>query len=199
MLISTLGLLVLPGSDRIGRIERGQVHVGIRWAYSASVSGSVGDGRSEQGEDREAIRVRGWSGRARNRERGEIVAVAGLAGVEIGKTVTAPDHLDVWRHRGRRADDLGGLLVNNSPGGPRGEVVTGRQLRERSYRELERNGRVAGRGHGHSVRVHLVGAGRTPSRILMETMRREGYEFQVSRARIIRAKGRTAALEPYES
>src|SRR5207247_1794034 len=72
---------------------------------------------------------------------GEIVALAGLSGVEIGKTVTAPDHLE--RLAGIAVEEPTisvDFLVNDSPfAGREGKYVTGRQLRDRLFRELERN------------------------------------------------------------
>src|SRR4030095_13182850 len=78
------------------------------------------------------------------------------------------------------------FIVNNSPfAGREGKYVTSRQLRDRLYRELERN--VALRvEQTDSPDTHAVaGRGELHLGILMETMRREGYEFQVSRPRVI--------------
>src|SRR5204862_7509928 len=87
---------------------------------------------------------------------GEIVAISGLAGVEIGKTVTAPDHLD--RLAGIAVEEPTisvDMLLNNSPlAGREGKFVTGRQLRERLYRELERN--VARRGEDTDTHYALL-------------------------------------------
>src|SRR6266550_1982166 len=188
MLISTLDYSSYLGRIGIGRLERGQVHVGDTVALLGSGEpGPVGDGAFEQAK---IVKLFAFEGLERaeleTASAGEIVAVAGLAGVEIGKTVTAPDHLE--RLAGIAVEEPTisvDMLVNNSPlAGREGKFVTGRQLRERLYRELERN--VALRGE-----LHLG--------ILMETMRREGYEFQVSRPRIIPREGPNGErLEPYE-
>src|SRR5207237_1953154 len=72
---------------------------------------------------------------------GDIVALAGLAGVEIGKSVTAPDYLE--RLAGIAVEEPTisvDCKVNDSPfAGREGKIVTGRQLRERLFKELEKN------------------------------------------------------------
>jgi GTP-binding protein len=92
------------------------------------------------------------------------------------------------------------FIVNNSPfAGRDGKFVTSRQLRDRLFRELERN--VALRVEPtESPDTHTVsGRGELHLGILMETMRREGYEFQVSRPRVITKLGPEGErLEPYE-
>ena len=92
------------------------------------------------------------------------------------------------------------FIVNNGPfAGRDGKYVTSRQLRDRLYRELERN--VALRVEDtDSPDTHTVsGRGELHLGILMETMRREGYEFQVSRPRVITKLGTDGErLEPYE-
>src|SRR5438105_15345416 len=104
--------------------------------------GRVGDGAVEQAK---IVKLFAFEGLERaeleTAAAGEIVAVAGLAGVEIGKTVTAPDHLD--RLAGIAVEEPTisvDMLANNSPRARReGKFVTGRQPRELVYRDLERN------------------------------------------------------------
>ena len=92
------------------------------------------------------------------------------------------------------------FLVNNSPfAGREGKFVTGRQLRERLYRELERNVALRVEDTDNPYTFTVSGRGELHLGILMETMRREGYEFQVSRPRIIPREGPNGEqLEPYE-
>src|SRR5438445_411364 len=132
---------------------------------------------------------------------GEIVAVAGLAGVEIGKTVTAPDHLE--RLAGIAVEEPTisvDVKVNDSPfAGREGKFVTGRQLRDRLFRELERNDALRVEETADPQTFTASGRGELQLGVLMETMRREGYEFQVSRPRIIPREGPNGEqLEPYE-
>jgi GTP-binding protein len=187
MLVSTLDYSSYLGRIAIGRIERGRVRVGETVALlPLGAPGPLGDAPYEQAR---VVKLFGFEGLERvelaEAAAGEIVALAGLVGVEIGKTVTAPDYLE--RLAGIAVEEPTisvDFKVNDSPfAGREGKFVTGRQVRERLFKELERN--VALR------ELHLG--------ILMETMRREGFEFQVSRPRIIPREGPNGErLEPYE-
>src|SRR5256884_9997079 len=90
--------------------------------------------------------------RSQDASAGDIVALAGLVGVEIGKTVTAPDYLE--RLTGIAVEEPTisvDFKVNDSPfAGREGKFVTGRQLRDRLFRELEKNeiGKGSCRGRG---------------------------------------------------
>ena len=203
MLISTLDYSSYLGRIGIGRIERGRMHVGDTVALlPIGEPGPVGDGKFEQAR---VVKLFAFEGLERveleTAAAGEIVAIAGLAGVEIGKTVTAPDHLD--RLAGIAVEEPTisvDMLVNNSPlAGREGKFVTSRQLRERLYRELERNVALRVEDTDTPYAFTVSGRGELHLGILMETMRREGYEFQVSRPRIIPREGPNGErLEPYE-
>ena len=92
------------------------------------------------------------------------------------------------------------FMVNNSPfAGKDGKFVTSRQLRERLYRELERNVALRVEDTPATDTWSVSGRGELHLGILMETMRREGYEFQVSRPRVITRRSESGErLEPYE-
>ena len=132
---------------------------------------------------------------------GDIVALSGFETIEIGRTFTAVEQPE--RLAGIAVEEPTisvDVIVNNSPfAGREGKYVTSRQLKDRLYRELERN--VALRvEETDSPDTHTVsGRGELHLGILMETMRREGYEFQVSRPRVITKLGEDGErLEPYE-
>ncbi|MGE5144952.1 MAG: translational GTPase TypA [Acidobacteriota bacterium] len=203
MLISTLDYSSYLGRIGIGRIERGRVRVGDTVALlPLGEAGPVGDGTFEQAR---VVKLFGFEGLERveleEAAAGEIVAIAGLAGVEIGKTVTAPDHLE--RLAGIAVEEPTisvDFRVNDSPfAGREGKFVTGRQLRDRLYKELERNVALRVEDTDDPQTFTVSGRGELHLGILMETMRREGYEFQVSRPRIIPREGKNGEqLEPYE-
>src|SRR5207247_2989513 len=123
----------------IGRIERGRVRLGDTVALlPLGEPGPLGDAPYEQAR---VVKLFGFEGLERvaleEAAAGEIVAVAGLAGVEIGKTVTAPDHLERLAGVAVQEPTISGdFKANESPCARReGELVAGCQLRERQLRE----------------------------------------------------------------
>ena len=202
MLISTLDYSSYVGRIAIGRIERGEVSVGQRVLLLPNGDpGMVEEG----GEESRVLKLYTFRGLERTEVQtafsGDIVAMAGLEGVEIGKTITAPDHPE--RLKGIKVEEPTlsvDFVVNNSPfSGRSGKFVTTRQVRERLFRELERNVALKVEETGETDTLTVSGRGELHLTILMETMRREGYEFQVSRPRVITRRGPGGeVLEPYE-
>jgi GTP-binding protein len=204
MLISTLDYSSYVGRIAIGRIERGRVRVGDHVAMlPLGDAGTVADESEVEGS--RVMKLYTFQGLDRidveEAVAGDIVAMAGLEGVEIGKTVTEPGHPE--RLRGIAVEEptlSADFTVNNSPfAGQAGKFVTTRQVRERLFRELERNValRVEDTDQPDTFTVH--GRGELHLTILMETMRREGYEFQVSRPRVITRRDEAGQMvEPYE-
>jgi GTP-binding protein len=198
MLVSTIDYSPYLGRLGIGRIERGLVRVGQPVALlplDASMP-------AEQGR---VTKLFGYEGLERveldEAKAGEIVALAGLEGVEIGLTVTDIDSPE--RLAGISVEEPTisvDFLVNNSPfAGRDGKFVTSRQIRERLFKELERNVALRVEDTDATDTWTVSGRGELHLTILMETMRREGYEFQVSRPRVITREGPNGErLEPYE-
>jgi GTP-binding protein len=196
MLISTIDHSPYLGRLGIGRIERGAVNVGD----AVSLVGT--DGHVEQAR---ATRLYTFDGLERlevpHASAGEIVALAGLEGVEIGLTVTDPNFPEQLEGITVEEPTISvDFSVNNSPfAGREGRFITSRQLRERLYRELERNVALRVDETESTDTWTVSGRGELHLAILMETMRREGYEFQVSRPRVITRVGADGQrLEPYE-
>ncbi|HEY7898581.1 MAG TPA: translational GTPase TypA [Gemmatimonadaceae bacterium] len=198
MLVSTIDHSPYLGRLAIGRIERGTVNVGDNVALlamdtaSTAVTSRVTRLFTYDGLDR--IEVQSSTA-------GNIVALAGLEGVEIGLTITdvnTPERLEgISVEEPTISVDF---LVNNSPfAGKEGKYVTSRQLRERLYKELEKNVALRVDDTSATDTWTVAGRGELHLTILMETMRREGYEFQVSRPRVITREGPDGErLEPYE-
>jgi len=203
MLVSTLDYSSYLGRIAIGRIERGRVRVGETVALlPLGAPGPVGDGAYEQAR---VVKLFSFDGLERvevqEASAGDIVALAGMVGVEIGKTVTAPDYLE--RLAGIAVEEPTisvDVKVNDSPfAGREGKFVTGRQVRDRLFRELEKNVALRVEETDDPQTFTVSGRGELHLGILMETMRREGFEFQVSRPRIIPREGPNGErLEPYE-
>jgi GTP-binding protein len=198
MLISTIDYSPYLGRLGIGRIERGKVQVGQPVALLPL------DPNMKADEGR-VTKLFGYEGLERieleEASAGEIVAIAGLESVEIGLTVADVENPE--RLAGISVEEPTisvDFLVNNSPfAGREGKFVTSRQIRERLYRELERNVALRVEDTDATDTWTVSGRGELHLTILMETMRREGYEFQVSRPRVITREGPNGErLEPYE-
>ncbi len=198
MLVSTIDYSNYLGRLAIGRIERGTVKVGDT-VHLLPVDHTL------KGAPGRVTKLFGFEGLERvevpEAAAGEIVALAGLDGVEIGLTITDPEHPE--RLEGIAVEEPTisvDFLVNNSPfAGKDGKYVTSRQLKERLEKELERNVALRVEDTESTDTWTVSGRGELHLSILMETMRREGYEFQVSRPRVITHLGTDGErLEPYE-
>ncbi|MGQ0647327.1 MAG: translational GTPase TypA [Gemmatimonadaceae bacterium] len=198
MLVSTLDYSPYLGRLALGRVERGVVRVGQSVALLSldpaipAQTARVTRLYTHQGLER--LEVDSASA-------GDIVALAGMEGVEIGLTLSDVENQE--RLEGIAVEEPTisvDFLVNNSPfAGKDGKFVTSRQLRERLYRELERNVALRVEDTEATDAWAVSGRGELHLTILMETMRREGYEFQVSRPRVIIHQGPNGErLEPYE-
>jgi len=203
MLVSTLDHSPYVGRIAIGRVERGTIRAGQTVALLPwGEPGMVPEGTFVTAK---VAQLHGFEGLARaeieSADAGEIVALSGLEGIEIGQTVTDPG----------TPERLAGILVeeptitvdfsvNNGPfAGRDGRFVTSRQIRERLYREVERNVALRVEDTEAPDTFKVSGRGELHLGILMETMRREGYEFLVSRPRVITREGKGGELlEPYE-
>ncbi|NJD20772.1 MAG: translational GTPase TypA [Gemmatimonadetes bacterium] len=202
MLISTLDYSSYVGRIAIGKIERGTGRVADRVAMLAlGEPGMVGEDEAEYSK---VLKLFTFLGLERldveEAKAGDIVAVAGLDGVEIGKTITDPAHRERMRGIAVEEPTLSvDFTVNNSPfAGQSGKYVTTRQVRDRLYRELERNVALRVEDTEQPDTFTVSGRGELHLGILMETMRREGYEFQVSRPRVITHREGGVLMEPYE-
>ena len=203
MLISTIDYSPYLGRVGVGRVDRGRIAVGDQVALlPLGVPGRLNP------EDLTLARVAqlfGFEGVKRQEVEsasvGDIVAVAGIEGVEIGKTLADPANPDRLRSIAVEEPTISvDFMVNNSPfAGRSGKYVTSRQVRERLFRELERNVALRVEETDKPEVLTVSGRGELHLSILMETMRREGYEFQVSRPRVITRVGAGGErLEPYE-
>jgi GTP-binding protein len=198
MLVSTIDYSPYLGRLAIGRIERGTAHVG-------DVISLLPLDPNQKAEQARITKLYSFDGLERvevpSAGAGEIVSLAGLENVEIGLTLTDVEHQD--RLEGIAVEEPTisvDFIVNNSPfAGLDGKYVTSRQVRDRLYKELERNVALRVEDTDSTDTWTVSGRGELHLTILMETMRREGYEFQVSRPRVITREGLNGErLEPYE-
>ena len=198
MLVSTIDYSPYLGRLAIGRIERGTARVG----EPVVLLEHGGEGTGERSRIAKLYVFDGLERReVEEASAGDIVALAGFANVDIGSTVCDPNTPEPLA--GIRVEEPTvsvDMLVNNSPfAGREGKYVTSRQIRERLMRELESNVALRVEDTETPDAFTVSGRGELHLGILMETMRREGYEFAVSRPRVILKKGPGGELlEPYE-
>ncbi len=133
-------------------------------------------------------------------EAGEVVVLAGLNDILIGDTVTAPDAPEALPGLSVDEPTLTMIFsVNNSPfAGREGQYVTTRHLRDRLAREALTNLSLRIEDTDSPDALQVSGRGELHLAILIETMRREGYEFQVSKPEVILHHDQDRVLEPYE-
>ena len=198
MLISTIDYSSYLGRMGIGRVEMGKVKVGDQVSLlQMDPKLPVQNSRVTKlfcFEGLERVEVQEAAA-------GEIVSVAGLDNVEIGLTITDPAYPE--RLEGIAVEEPTisvDFQVNTSSfAGKEGKFVTSRQVRDRLMKELERNVALRVEETDNTDTWKVSGRGELHLSILMETMRREGYEFQVSRPKVITREGENGErLEPYE-
>ena len=131
---------------------------------------------------------------------GDIVTVAGCAHVSIGDTICDKDHIDPLPKIVIEEPTLSmNFLVNDSPfAGESGKFLTNRHLKERLDRELETNVGLKVEVLPDSDGFKVSGRGELHLSILLENMRREGYELSVSKPEVIFKEENGEKLEPYE-
>ncbi|HEY9402122.1 MAG TPA: translational GTPase TypA [Pyrinomonadaceae bacterium] len=131
---------------------------------------------------------------------GDIVALAGMEGIEIGETISSADNPRALPVIAVDEPTISMIFsVNNSPfAGREGKYVTSRQLRERLNRELLSNVAIRVEETETPDQFKVSGRGELQLAILIEMMRREGYELQVSKPQVITHQRDGKTLEPIE-
>ena len=132
---------------------------------------------------------------------GDIVGIAGFPDVQIGETISSLDNPEALPliHIDEPTLQMN-FSVNDSPyAGQEGKFVTSRQLRKRLYDELEKNVSLRVEDTENTDKWVVSGRGELHLSILIETMRREGYEFQVSKPEVIYKTIDGVQMEPYEN
>ncbi|HEX6387246.1 MAG TPA: translational GTPase TypA [Anaerolineae bacterium] len=195
LLVTTLEYSSYVGKIAIGRLSSGTIRAGQPIAH-ITAEGEVTPGKVTQVFTfRDLQRVAQTEVQA-----GDIVAVAGITDVGIGDTLADPD--DPRPLPPIRVEEPTVRMtfgVNDSPfAGREGKYVTSRQLRERLLRELESNVALRVKEADKAGEFTVSGRGELHLAILIETMRREGYEFAVSRPEVIFREGPEGVLEPVE-
>ena len=182
-----LQITSLDYSDFLGRIIIGRVHNGvIRSGQRALLIKE--NGKLKQGRINKLMGFEGLKRIEINEAfAGNIVAVSGFDDVNIGETIACPDEPNALPLIKVDEPTLQmTFVVNDSPfAGKEGKFVTSRQLRERLFKELLTNVALRVDETDSPDRFAVCGRGELHLGILIETMRREGYEFQVSQPQVI--------------
>ncbi|HEX5011720.1 MAG TPA: translational GTPase TypA [Planctomycetota bacterium] len=195
-----LNVVTLDHNDFVGRIAIGRVDRGVlRDGMQLTVCG--GD-RPPRTARLSGLFVFDDLGRTPATEvpAGDIVAVQGFPDIEIGETLCDPAVLEPLPRTAIDEPTISmDFLVNDSPfAGREGKFVTGRQLGERLERELRSNVALRVEVMGGESGFRVSGRGVLHLGILLETMRREGYELAVSRPRVIDHFTDGRRMEPIE-
>ena len=132
---------------------------------------------------------------------GEIVALAGIENINIGDTITSPDNPHPLPAIAVDEPTIAMIFgVNNSPfAGREGRYVTSRQIKERLDKEILGNVAIRVEETESPDQFKVSGRGELQLAILIEMMRREGYELQVSKPEAITRKVEARLLEPIEA
>ena len=131
---------------------------------------------------------------------GDIICVSGITDLNIGETICDPDNVEPLPFVKIDEPTLSmNFMVNDSPfAGQEGKFVTSRNLRDRLFKEVETNVSMRVEETDSTDRFKVSGRGELHLSILIETMRRQGYEFQVSRPQVITKYENGKLLEPIE-
>ena len=196
VLVSSIDYNEYVGRIGIGRIERGTVKVG----QEVSICDYHDPDIRQKGK---IVALYEFDGLGKNpiqeASAGEIVAFSGMADITIGRTICAPDAVEPLPFV-KISDPTIEMTfsVNDSPfAGREGKYVTSRNLRDRLMRELLKDVSLHVTEQGTDA-FNVAGRGEMHLSILMETMRREGYEFAVSTPRVLTKEIDGKICEPIE-
>ncbi|MBK6775445.1 MAG: translational GTPase TypA [Flavobacteriales bacterium] len=197
MRITSLDYSSFQGRIAVGRVRRGSIKTG------QNVSMVKNDGTITKGKVAELMVFEGL-GKEKVKDRelysGELCAIMGLEGFDIGDTVADfdnPEGLPGFKVDEPTMSML--FTINTSPFfGREGEYVTSRHLRDRLFKEIEKNLAMRVEETGSPDKLLVYGRGILHIGILVETMRREGYEFQLGQPQVITKEIDGERCEPVE-
>lgn len=195
VLISNIDYDDYVGRIGVGRVERGKVKTGQNMALCTR-EGTVRNvkiGKIYKFEGLKRVETDEAS-------LGEIISVSGIPGLNIGETLCDPEKVEPLPFVKIDEPTVSmNFMVNNSPfAGREGKFVTSRNIRDRLFKEVETNVAMRVEETDSADTFKVSGRGELHLSILIETMRREGYEFQVSRPRVIMKEIDGQLCEPIE-
>ncbi|MFU8815972.1 MAG: translational GTPase TypA [Pseudomonadales bacterium] len=196
MQISSLAYSSYLGVMGVGRIRRGSIERNTP-VVVVDRNGATRKGR--------VLSILGYHGLERverpSASAGDIVCVTGVEDIGISDTVCSPDQVEALPPLVVDEPTLTMMFcVNTSPlAGRDGDYVTSRQLKDRLWREASHNVALSVKETPDRDRFEVSGRGELHLSVLIETMRREGYELAVSRPRVITREVNGKVMEPYEA
>ena len=198
MLVSSIDYNEFVGRIAIGRIERGTV----KQNQEIAVCNFHQPDAAPQKAKATALYQFDGLGRVPVTEAtaGNIIAMSGIGEITIGDTICAPDAVEPIEFVKISAPTIEMTFsVNDSPfAGKEGKFVTSRQIRERLFRETMKDVSLRVTETDSTDAFNVAGRGEMSLSILIETMRREGYEFQVSPPRVLYQEIDGKMCEPVE-
>ena len=198
MLVSSIDYNEFVGRIAIGRIERGAIHQNEEIAVCNFHSPDAPAKKAK------ATAIYQFDGLAKvpatEATAGNIIAMSGIGDITIGDTICAPSAIEPIEFVKISAPTMEMTFsVNDSPfAGREGKFVTSRQIRERLQRETLKDVSLRVTETDNTDSFNVAGRGEMSLSILIETMRREGYEFQVSPPRVLYQEIDGKKCEPIE-
>lgn len=195
VLFSSLDYDDYIGRIGIGRVERGKIHRNDSMVLCKTdgTQENVKISRLYQFEGLKRVEVESAAV-------GDLICVSGIADLNIGETICSPDCIEPLPFVKIDEPTLAmNFMVNDSPfAGQDGKYVTSRNIRDRLFKEVETNVSMRVEETDSTDCFKVSGRGELHLSILIETMRRENYEFQVSRPQVITKTENGQLLEPIE-
>ncbi|HBF88701.1 MAG TPA: translational GTPase TypA [Bacteroidales bacterium] len=195
MQVASLDFSSFVGRIAIGRIFRGNIEEGKDYILCKR------DGEQKKVRVKELYVFEGLGKvRVKKARSGDICAAVGIDNFEIGDTIADIENPEVMQRIEVDEPTMSMLFsINNSPFfGKEGKYVTSRHLRDRLYKEIEKNLALRVEETGSEDRFTVFGRGVLHLSILIETMRREGYELQVGKPQVLYKQINGVRNEPIE-
>ena len=194
MLVSNIDYDEYVGRIAVGRIERGEVKEGMQVAVC----------KNEGIENAKVLKVYTYMGLKKVEtevaKAGDIVEISGVANINIGETICDPSNPEKIPFVDIDEPTVSMTFsVNNGPfAGKEGQYITSRHLRDRLFKELEKNVSLRVKETSSTESFEVSGRGELHLSVLIETMRREGFELLVSRPKVIFKDINGVKCEPIE-
>ncbi len=196
MLVSNIDYDDYVGRIAVGRLERGTIKPGMNVAICKD-----GD-KIEQGKIAKVYTHVGLNKiEVEEAKAGDIIEIAGISNISIGDTICDPNNIEKIPFVNIDEPTVSMTFsVNNGPfAGKEGQFVTSRHIRDRLFKELERNVSLRVKEGETPDSFEVSGRGELHLAVLIETMRREGFELLVSRPKVIIKEIDGVKCEPIES